>query len=213
MSLFGYREHPKHIIVQSIAKLHDKALELGKRLAFEGKLNDAYHIFDLRLEEIEKVESGMNINLEACREKNLLQYRKIEHIKGWPIIIDSRGKIISSKVIAEDGDFIGSAIAPGKIIGKAKVLHSPYEKPLNPGEILVTKCTEPSWTPIFINAAGVVMELGGPLQHGGIIAREYGIPCVSGLIGITDEIKDGDLIEVDGTNGIVKVLEVTADEM
>ncbi len=51
------------------------------------------------------------------------------------------------------------------------------------------------------------MELGGPLQHGGIIAREYGIPCVSGLIGITGEIKDGDLIEVDGTNGIVRFVE------
>jgi rifampicin phosphotransferase len=49
------------------------------------------------------------------------------------------------------------------------------------------------------------MEIGGPLQHGGIIAREYGIPCVSGLMGIMDIIKDGDLVEVDGTNGIVRI--------
>jgi phosphoenolpyruvate-protein kinase (PTS system EI component) len=51
------------------------------------------------------------------------------------------------------------------------------------------------------------MEIGGPLQHGGIIAREYGIPCVSGLIGIMEIIKDGDLVEVDGDNGIVRLLE------
>ncbi|MGK0468803.1 PEP/pyruvate-binding domain-containing protein, partial [Clostridium sp.] len=206
-SLFGYREHPKYVIVQSIAKLHDKALELGRKLVVEGKLKNAYHIFDLKLEEIEKMEKGIDVNLEESRENNLFQYRRVAHIKDWPIIMDSRGKIINPKVTAEDGDYVGSAVAPGKIIGIAKVLLSPYEKPLNPGEILVTKCTEPSWTPIFINAAGVVMELGGPLQHGGIIAREYGIPCVSGLIGITDEIKDGDLIEVDGTSGIVRVVE------
>ncbi len=72
---------------------------------------------------------------------------------------------------------------------------------------MVARHTEPSWTPIFTNAAGVVMEIGGPLQHGGIIAREYGIPCVSGLMGIMDIIKDGDLLEVDGSNGIVKIIE------
>lgn len=102
---------------------------------------------------------------------------------------------------------IGDPIAPGKAIGKAKILRTPYEKPLNSGEILIARATEPSWTPIFTNAAGVIMEIGGPLQYGGIIAREYGIPCVSGLIGIIDIIKDGDLVEVDGSNGVVRILE------
>ena len=110
----------------------------------------------------------------------------------------------------KDGDIIGQAIAPGKVRGRAKVLHSPYEKPLNPGEILIVTATEPSWTPIFINAAGVVMEVGGPLQHGSIISREYGIPCVSGLMGIMDIIKDGDLIEVDGSNGVIRIIEELA---
>ncbi len=67
--------------------------------------------------------------------------------------------------------------------------------------------TEPSWTPVFINASVVVLEVGGGLQHGTIIAREYGLPCVSGLPGVTEMIKDGDLLEVDGTNGIVRMLE------
>ncbi|WP_275540594.1 PEP-utilizing enzyme [Vallitalea guaymasensis] len=131
----------------------------------------------------------------------------MKNIKEWPLIFDSRGKIINSKIEAKDGDFVGIKIAPGKVTGRAKILRSPYEKPLSEGEILVAKATEPSWTPIFINAAGVVMEVGGPLQHGGIIAREYGIPCVSGLVGIMDILNDGDLIEVDGTNGIVKLVQ------
>ena len=71
----------------------------------------------------------------------------------------------------------------------------------------MTVATEPAWTPVFVNASGVVLEVGGGLQHGAIIAREYGIPCVSGLPGVTGIIKDGDMLEVDGTNGIVRILE------
>ena len=90
---------------------------------------------------------------------------------------------------------------------RAKVLHEPYEKPLERGEILVTRASDPGWTPIFINAAGVVLEVGGPLQHGAIIAREYGLPCVSGLDGVTSQIRDGQLLEVDGSNGVVRLLD------
>ena len=106
------------------------------------------------------------------------------------------------------GDLVGQAVSNGTVIGRAKVLTEPYEKPLAPGEILVSVATEPAWTPIFVNAAGVVLEIGGGLQHGAIIAREYGIPCVSGLHGVTGIIKDGDLLEVDGASGIVRILEV-----
>jgi rifampicin phosphotransferase len=82
---------------------------------------------------------------------------------------------------------------------------------MKPGEILVTVATEPAWTPVFVNASGVVLEVGGGLQHGAIIAREYGIPCVNGLPGVTKIIKDGDMLEVDGINDIVKILEEDVD--
>ena len=78
--------------------------------------------------------------------------------------------------------------------------------PINQGDILVTVATEPSWTPVFANAAAVVMEVGGALQHGAVIAREYGLPCVSGLPGVTSIIPDGAQIEVDGNSGIVRLL-------
>ena len=65
----------------------------------------------------------------------------------------------------------------------------------------------PGWTPIFMNASGVVLEVGGALQHGAIIAREYGLPCVTGIETATVAITDGQMIEVDGSNGIVRVLE------
>jgi len=123
------------------------------------------------------------------------------------VIQPSRGKIFRKKLEAGDRDLAGMAVSNDIYTGRAKVLMSPYEKPLHPGEILVTIATEPSWTPIFVNASAVVLEVGGGLQHGAIIAREYGLPCVRGLPGVTGIIEDGDLLEVDGTNGIVKMLE------
>lgn len=204
---FGYREHPKYMVVIIYAKLHDLALELGERFVKAGLLDDKYHIFDLHINEITMAQRDENINLRVARTDNLKPYKKVKHVRDWPLVIDSRGKIFKPRIEPKDGDIIGLPIAPGIVRGKVKILETPYEKPLNAGEILVTRATEPSWTPIFINAAGVIMEIGGPLQHGGIIAREYGIPCVSGLIGIKDMLKDGDMVEVDGNNGIVKILE------
>ncbi len=204
---FGYREHPKYIIVYITALLHEVALELAKDFVAEGRLDKPYDIFDLHSEEISKAQQDNNFDLRMAREKNLSGYKLIENVKEFPLVIDSRGKIYKPKLEIVDGDLIGDPIASGKAVGRAKVLRTPYEKPLLPGEILIAKATEPSWTPIFTNAVGVIMEIGGPLQHGGIIAREYGIPCVSGLIGIMDIIKDGDMVEVDGTNGVVRIIQ------
>lgn len=202
---FGYREHPKYLIVIIMAKLHDICLEIANKWVEQGRMDQVYDIFDLTTENIDKAQKDQSFDIRDARKRNLSGYIKSND---WPLVIDSRGKIYKAPLEAKDGDYIGDAIAPGKVTGRAKVLHSPYEKPMNSGEILVAKFTEPSWTPIFTNAAGVVMEIGGPLQHGGIIAREYGIPCVSGLMGIMDIIKDGDLLEVDGYNGVVRMLKV-----
>ncbi len=210
---FGYREHPKYIIVYIMAMLHNMCLEMAKKWVREGRLEDAYQVFDLHVEEISKAQKDSSFDMMAAREKNLEGYRKVEHVTNWPLVIDSRGKIHKPQLEVKDGDIVGDPIAPGKVVGRAKVLRSPYEKPLEQGEILIARNTEPSWTPIFINAAGVIMEIGGPLQHGGIIAREYGIPCVSGLIGIMDIVKDGDLLEIDGDNGVVKILESQSGTM
>jgi pyruvate,water dikinase len=71
---------------------------------------------------------------------------------------------------------------------------------------LVTRATDPGWTPLFINAAAVVLEVGGMLQHGALVAREYGKPCVVGIDNIATILKDGQQIEVDGSNGIIKLI-------
>ncbi|GAA0741415.1 PEP/pyruvate-binding domain-containing protein [Clostridium oceanicum] len=205
-STFGYREYIKYSTVNFIANLRRIALLIAKDFVKATRLDNVNQIFDLHITDIVEAQNNNSIDLRARIEENLIPYRKTKNVKDWPIMFDSRGKIYRPVLEVKDGDYVGMSISPGKYIGKAKVLASPYEKTLEAGEILVTKSTEPSWTPIFINASAVVMEVGGPLQHGGIIAREYGIPCVSGLSGIVDIIKDGDMLEVDGTSGVVRIL-------
>jgi pyruvate,water dikinase len=107
---------------------------------------------------------------------------------------------------AGENELAGEPISPGVVQGKVKVLHQPDEKPVLPGEILVTRATDPGWTPLFLNAAGVILEVGGMLQHGALVAREYGKPCVSGLVDATKILQDGQVVEVDGGNGIVRLV-------
>ena len=204
---YGARELPKYLIVVMIGGLRKVALEVAEEFVTQGRLEHRDQIFDLHKEQIGQAQKDPSLQLLPLIEENLKPYKLMENVKQFPSFIDSRGKIFRNVVNAEEGDLAGMAVSNGVVKGKAKVLSSPYEKPLEPGEILVTVATEPAWTPVFTNASGVVLEVGGGLQHGAIIAREYGIPCVSGLPGVTEMVKDGDLLEVDGTNGIVRILE------
>ncbi len=82
---------------------------------------------------------------------------------------------------------------------------SPHGARLEPGEILVAPSTDPGWTPLFLTARGLVMEMGGMMSHGAVVAREYGIPAVVGVPGATDRIETGATITVDGSAGIVSI--------
>ena len=101
----------------------------------------------------------------------------------------------------------GFGVSPGKATGKARViLRADTQEQLLAGEILVAPFTDPGWTPYFVPAAAIVMDEGGVISHGSIVAREYGIPAVVNVGGGTQIIKTGQMIEVDGNNGVVKIL-------
>ena len=87
--------------------------------------------------------------------------------------------------------------------GVARVVLDPLGARLDPGEILVAPSTDPGWTPLFLTAGGLVMEMGGANSHGAVVAREYGIPAVVGVAGATERIASGDRISVDGAAGTV----------
>lgn len=205
-NMIGYRDHPKYMYVVAVSLLRKQALHLGEKWVNEGRLENAEQVFSLSVAEVAQAERDSQLPLMPIIAKNTAPYQSVAHIKDWASIIDSRGKIYRAYPKSKAGEMVGEPIAPGVVTGKAKVLLSPYEKPLNKGDILICKASEPSWAPVFINASGVVMEVGGPLQHGAIIAREYGLPCVSSVYDATKIIKDGDLIEVDGSNGLIRIL-------
>jgi pyruvate,water dikinase len=91
------------------------------------------------------------------------------------------------------------------VTGRARVVLEPTGAHLQPGEVLVAPSTDPGWTPLFLTAGGLVMEMGGANSHGAVVAREYGIPAVVGVPGATSRVETGREVTVDGTRGVVTV--------
>jgi len=105
-----------------------------------------------------------------------------------------------------DGALVGLAVSAGTVEGRARVIIDMMEADLEAGDILVTACTDPSWTPLFVAIKGLVTEVGGLMTHGAVIAREYGLPAVVGVLHATRLIRDGQRIRVHGTDGYVEIL-------
>jgi pyruvate,water dikinase len=102
----------------------------------------------------------------------------------------------------------GIGASPGRVTGVARVIHGPEEfEQMRPGDILVAKITTPAWTTLFALASGVVTDVGGPLSHSSIVAREYHIPAVLGTGVATERIRGGQRISVDGDAGEVTIID------
>jgi pyruvate,water dikinase len=161
----------------------------------------------LEIEQIEDALKDKNLDLRKLAAENKIIINQLNAVASLPTVIDSRGKIITlPPVEAKEGEIVGTAVSAGVAQGPIKVLHSPDEKPLERGDILVARATDPGWTPLFVNAAAVILEVGGMLQHGALVAREYGLPCVTGVTDATKLWEDGTMVEVDGTSGTIRLI-------
>ena len=101
----------------------------------------------------------------------------------------------------------GLGVSKGKIQATARIVHSLEEaQQITPGSILITRSVDPAWTPIFANAAGLVLEVGGILSHAAIVAREFRLPAVTSVRRATSLISDGQIVSLDGLNGIVRII-------
>ena len=124
-------------------------------------------------------------------------------------MITSDGEIIRGaykRANLPPGTLVGLAVSAGVIEGRARVILNMAEAELAEGDILVTRFTDPSWTPLFVAIKGLVTEVGGLMTHGAVIAREYGLPAVVGVENATTRIKEGQRIRVHGTEGYVEIL-------
>jgi len=102
------------------------------------------------------------------------------------------------------GALAGTPASAGTATGTVRVILDPVGAHLEPGEILVAPSTDPGWTPLFMTAGALVMEMGGVISHGAVVAREYGIPAVVGVPDATTRLRTGETVTVDGSAGTVR---------
>ncbi len=204
----GYRETPKHYVIKVIDLFRRQVLAIAQTFVMDGRLDSPGQIFDLTIADIDRAHFDPALDLRMLAQERSALIKKINKSKRLARIIDSRGQIYDPpRKAPSDGELSGVPISPGVVQGRVKVFQYASQKKLLSGEILVARATDPGWTPLFMTASGIILEIGGALQHGAVVAREYGIPCVSGLDDATNLLKDGQLVEVDGSNGIVRILE------
>ncbi|MHC4533426.1 MAG: PEP-utilizing enzyme [Planctomycetota bacterium] len=205
-----FRENIKSEIIKLFAAMRKLLIELGKRLKEKGMFKNADDIFFLKIEEISPVVTG-----KADFDVNqVIAARRIDYNKNCSVIPPAVviGKFDPDNYIPEEIDeeaeiLNGFGVSPGKATGKARViLRADTHEQLLAGEILVAPFTDPGWTPYFVPAVAIVMDEGGTISHGSIVAREYGIPAVVNVGDGTKIIKTGQMIEVDGNNGVVRIL-------
>lgn len=205
----GLREFPKYVIVQFFDIYRQAILAESRSLHQRGILEKEEDVFYLYLEElVALLENRFNENLKRLidsRKKAYEQYQKMTP----PRVMTSEGEVITgvrSNVEAPKGALIGTPVSAGVAEGYVKVILKPEAAKLNKGDILVAPFTDPGWTPLFYSVEALVVEIGGMMTHGSVIAREYGIPAVVGIENATRILKDGQYIRVDGTRGFVQVL-------
>ncbi|MGI9146904.1 MAG: PEP/pyruvate-binding domain-containing protein [Chloroflexota bacterium] len=198
--LVGSREAPKFHIIRLLATPARELLKpVGADLTDHGRIDEPDDIFFLTLPEARRAVAGENVHkIVAMRRQTFERERLRRHI---PRVLLSDGTDAEAALVSVSGGLRGSPASPGLVTGVARVVRSPHGARLEPGEILVAQSTDPGWTPLFLTAGGLVMEMGGMLSHGAVVAREYGIPAVVGVAGATDSIATGQRVMVDGLLG------------
>ncbi|MGD2248635.1 MAG: PEP/pyruvate-binding domain-containing protein [Candidatus Methanofastidiosia archaeon] len=205
------RENLKTTWMKGLSTIRTLYMAIAEKLVKEGILKSKEDIFYLKATEVSDIISD-NLRKgqfedhieERKREKEKCKYLEVpEVIVGEPPPIEELKFTVESEEQLE-----GTGCSHGMVTGKARVVLNPREcSKFKEGEILVAPITDPGWSPLFVTAGGLVMELGGTLSHGVIIAREYGIPAVVGVKNATKIIKTGQTITVDGNKGIVYIRE------
>jgi rifampicin phosphotransferase len=207
-NLAGFREYPKYCIIQRYFIYKQSLLKEAEKLVQKGILRDKEEVFYLTFDEFcEAVRTGrLDKRIIRRRKREYQFYEKLFP----PRVITSDGEIIQGRYRREnlpDNAILGLPVSSGIVEGRACVLLNMEDAVPEDGGILVTRFTDPGWTPFFVSVKGLVTEVGGLMTHGAVIAREYGLPAVVGVENATKRIKDGQRIRVNGTEGYIEILE------
>jgi pyruvate,water dikinase len=197
------RETGKAAFVQSIDGGRAACRALGRSLAASGVLADAEDVPYLTVTELLgtlPADVAATVAERRARFEEYRGYRLPDRWTGSPVALPVTRTDVAS------GPISGIPVSPGVVEGVARVITDPHSEDIEVDEILVCETTDPSWASFFVVASAVVIDVGGPLSHGAIVARELGIPCVINTRTGTQQIRTGQRIRVDGTAGTVELL-------
>jgi phosphoenolpyruvate synthase/pyruvate phosphate dikinase len=206
-TFIGYREYPKYGMICRYFVYKRALLKEVERLVQADVLREEEDSFFLTFPELHDVVRTNEVDAELIRQRKdaFRSYRALTP----PRVLTSDGEVVAGAYRRDDlptGALVGLPVSAGIIEGRARVILDMADAELEPGDILVTVHTDPSWSPLFVAVSGLVTEVGGLMTHGAVIAREYGLPAVVGVEGATRLIRDRQWIRINGTDGYVEPL-------
>jgi pyruvate,water dikinase len=206
------RETMKDLVIRRLDRSRRVYRELNRRLVSRGLTSSPEDMFFLLWSEVKALMSGTRskdhiADLVAARRRDYRWSRQVD----VPKLQEGSPRILDPANIPHVFELGGMGVSPGRVSGVARVVTDPRSGAyIEPGEILVAPVTDVAWTPLFAQAAGLIVEVGGLLSHGSIVAREYGVPAVVGVAGATRAIRTGDRVSLDGATG--RVLKLSPGE-
>lgn len=207
----GLRELPKYTIVKGLAAARHQIALIGSELMATGAIDKDGDVFFLDLDEARRGLDGTDLRrLVARRKEDYGAELGRRHIPRMLMSDGTEPEALQAPAGQgaggeghPPGALLGTPASAGMVTAAARVITDPVGARLEPGEILVAPSTDPGWTPLFLTAGGLVMEMGGANSHGAVVAREYGIPAVVGVPDATTLISTGQQVSVDGASGTV----------
>ena len=204
----GMREAPKFFAVRMLGAVRQALLESGREFCQAGELDRPDDLLFLKFSELEAFGRGAAGDWRALIAGRRAIYDRELLRRQVPRLLLSDGRAFFEGMNGNEGgsDLNGAPVSPGVVEGTVRVILDPRGAQILPGEIMVCPGTDPSWTPLFLAAGGLVMEVGGMMTHGAVVAREYGIPAVVGVHEATTRLKTGQRIRVDGSSGKINLM-------
>ncbi len=202
----GLRENQRFYFDHLLFRTKRVFLRIGELLCEAGDLDDPGDVSFLEVEELQRLCRGELDRADAraaieARRRQTAADRDADH----PEFLEGGAPLPSD--LEHRRTLSGMGISPGKVTGAVRILRHPGEvRKLHRGDILVARATDPGWTPLFLTAGGLIMELGSMLSHGAVVAREYALPAVVNVANATRRLRDGQEVTVDGARGLVYIL-------
>ncbi|MDF3028378.1 MAG: phosphoenolpyruvate synthase [Fluviicola sp.] len=214
--LVSSRENLRYERTRAFGIVRELFSAMGIRFYAEGILNKDRDIFYLTKEEITQFIQGRSVTQDL---KKLVELRKsefevyegtetpAERFASYGLVYHANDFFSTDKVEQLEGDLKGTGCCPGRVTARVQVVKNPKDIASLHGAILVTSSTDPGWVTLFPSASAIIVERGSLLSHSAIVSREMGIPCIVGVTGLLRTLKTGDLVEMDGSTGTIKIIE------